>query len=108
MCVRFDLMRPCGVNRYALALVARAPAGDGALLSMWRAVQVGGANKTKMKNRSRLIISCDFISVCPGQGPIHANRYKWLNFILFHNYLYYIILEFKRMDIYFSCFRHFS
>ena len=27
----------------------------------------GGANKTKMKNRSRLTISCGFVFVCPGQ-----------------------------------------
>ena len=50
------------------------------------------AAQWQMKNRNRLIISCDFISMCPGQGPICANRYKWLNFILFHNYLYYSIL----------------
>lgn len=32
---------------------------------------------------------------CPGQESIRANGCEWLNFILFHNYLYYSILEFK-------------
>lgn len=50
---------------------------------------VGGYNKQKP---CRTCVQRGF--QCPGQGPICANRYKWLNFILFHNYLYYSILIF--------------
>ena len=66
------------------------------------------AAQWQIKNRSRLSISCDFISVCPGQGSIRANRYKWLNFRLFYNYLFYSILKFIRMNIDLFCFRCFS
>jgi hypothetical protein len=69
----------------------------GGLRRPWRR----GNKKTRWSNPTSFF-------QCPGQGPIRENGYKWLNFMLFHKYLYYSILEFKRVDIDLSCFRHFS
>ena len=60
-----------------------------------------------MKNRNRLIISCDFISVCPGQGLIYENIYKQLKFEYIYNVLKYSILKLyavKCILSVFSCF----
>ena len=67
----------------------------------------GGANKTKMKNRSRLTISCGFVFVCPGQGLIYENIYKQLKFEYIYNVLKYSILKLyavKCILSVFSCF----
>ena len=57
----------CRMRLLRLHADIRAPAiGEGdAVAAQWQ-----------MKNRSWLIIGCDFISVCPGQGLICENRYK--------------------------------
>ena len=61
----------------------------------------------EMKNRNRLIISCDFISLCPGQGLIYENIYKQLKFEYIYNVLKYSILKLyavKCILSVFSCF----
>lgn len=65
------------------------------------------AAQWQMKNRSRLSISCDFISVCPGQGLIYENIYKQLKFEYIYNVLKYSILKLyavKCILSVFSCF----